>query len=72
MRGVSRFICTKGLIYTKGGSGHVCKDTRQLKESHKKEVRRCMASVPHFLATVEMQMLINLTPFNWREKGSYV
>ena len=37
---MARFISST----LRGGSGHVCKDARQLRDLHKKEVRRCMAS----------------------------
>ena len=53
-----------------GGSGHVCKDARQLKESTQERSEEIgMASVPDLVATVVMPMLTNLTPFNLREEG---
>ena len=64
----ARFIS----ITLRGGSGHVCTDARQLKESTQEGSEEIgVASVPDFLATVAMPMLTNLTHFNWREDGSF-
>ena len=49
--------------YTLVGSGHVCKDGRQLKEStHQTSQEICLASESDFVAAVAMQMLTTSTP----------
>ena len=45
------------LQYTMGGTGHVCKDARQLKESTQQRSEEIgLASVSDFVATVAVQV----------------